>query len=151
MSSPSPTSRSLQLLRQRGYPLVERVEQRLPRCFITRDFAGCIDLLACRPGEITGVQVTSRSNIAARRAKALGCPGLGAWLQAGGRFVLHGWAKVGARGQRKTWQCAEQELTLADVVLHRAAQAASREAGAADCCEGAEGAAAGLVGVPEAG
>jgi hypothetical protein len=111
----SPTSRSLALLRQRGYPLVEKVEQRVPRCFVTRDLFGCIDLLACRPGEIIGVQTTSRSNLAARRTKALGCPGLVAWLQAGGRFVLHAWGKVGPRGARKTWQCVEQELTVADI------------------------------------
>ena len=41
---------------------------------------------------------TSRNNLAARRRKALGCPGLAAWLGGGGRFILHGWAKVGARG-----------------------------------------------------
>jgi hypothetical protein len=115
MSTPSPTQRSLALLRQRGY-VVEKVEQRLTfRGFVTRDLFGCIDLIAVRWGEIVGVQTTSRNNLAARRRKALGCPGLAAWLGGGGRFILHGWAKVGARGQRKTWSCAEQELTFADI------------------------------------
>jgi hypothetical protein len=115
VSSPSPTSRSLALLRQRGY-VAEKVEQRLTfKGFVTRDLFGCIDLLACRPGEIVGVQTTSRSNLSSRRLKSMNCPGLLAFLQAGGRFRLHGWGKVGAKGQRKTWQCAEQELTITDV------------------------------------
>jgi hypothetical protein len=127
MGTTSPTARSLALLRRRGYA-AEKVEQRLPRGFVTRDLFGCIDLVACRPGEIVGIQTTSRSNLAARRTKALGCPGLVAWLQAGGRFVLHGWGKVGARGFRKTWQVSEQWLTLADVVPDAAVACVGRTA-----------------------
>ena len=119
MATTSPTSRSLQLLRQRGY-VAEKVEQRLTfRGYVTRDLFGCIDLLAVRPGEIVGIQTTSRSNLASRRTKSLGCPGLVAFLQGGGRFVLHGWGKVGAAGKRKTWQCAEQELRIEDVEAHQ--------------------------------
>jgi hypothetical protein len=119
MSKTTPTQRSLALLRGRGYA-VEKVEQRLTfRGFITRDLFGCIDLIAVRRGEIVGVQTTSRSNLAARRTKALGSPGLAAWLDGGGKFVLHGWAKAGPRGQRKKWQCSEQELTLTTLEEHR--------------------------------
>ncbi len=125
MSKTTPTQRSLALLRRRGY-LVEKVEQRITfKGFITRDAFGCIDLLAVREGEIVGIQTTSRSNLAARRTKALNCPGLAAWLAAGGRFILHAWGKVGPRGQRKPWKCAEEELTRAAVEEHQ-----RREAGA---------------------
>ncbi len=119
MSQPSPTQRSLALLRERGY-VVEKVEQRLPgKRFVTRDFLGCVDLIGVRQGEIVGIQTTTRSNLAARRSKALGCPGLAAWLAGGGKFVLHGWGKVGAHGRRKTWACREEELTLAAVEEHQ--------------------------------
>ena len=135
MATASPTSRSLHLLRQRGY-VAEKVEQRLTfKGFVTRDLFGCIDLLACRPGEIVGVQVTSRSNLAARRTKSLGCAGLLAFLQAGGKFRLHGWGKVGAKGQRKTWQVREEELTLADVETHQREQEAAGASGAEESTE----------------
>jgi hypothetical protein len=58
---------------------------------------------------------SSRSNLTARRTKALNYPGLAARLAGGGKYFLHGWGKVGPRGCRKTWQCAEQELTRAAV------------------------------------
>ena len=137
MSKQTPTQRSLALLRQRGY-WAEKVEQRLTfKGFVTRDLFGCVDIIAVREGEIIGVQTTSRSNLAARRTKALGCPGLAVWLAGGGRFVLHGWGKVGARGQRKTWQCAEQELTKAAVVTTAAntarSDAEAEGQGAAPC------------------
>jgi hypothetical protein len=127
MSKTTPTQRSLALLRGRGYA-VEKVEQRLTfKGFITRDLFGCIDLIAVRRGEIVGVQTTSRSNLAARRAKALGSPGLEAWLAGGGKFFLHGWGKAGPRCRRKTWQCSEQELTLEEVEKHQGRTAVTEQ------------------------
>jgi hypothetical protein len=114
MSKPSPTARSLALLRERGY-LVEVVEKRLPRTFITKDAFGILDVIALRAGEVLGVQVTSASNHSSRRAKALAAPGLRAWLESGARFSIHSWGKCGPRGQRKRWECREQELMLTDI------------------------------------
>jgi hypothetical protein len=111
----SPAQRSLQLLRSEGFT-VERVEQRLPRCGITRDLFGVGDLLAARPGELLLVQVTSASNLAARRRKALAAPGLRTWLQAGGRFELHAWGKRGPRGGRKRWDVRRETVALGDLV-----------------------------------
>ena len=109
-------------------------------------------MVGVRPGEIVGVQTTSRSNLAARRAKALACPGLAAWLQAGAKFILHGWGKLGGRGRRKSWQCAEQELTLADVemaaALHRPAVAARAGDETAPPTLGAPAGCNAAVGVP---
>ena len=88
----TPTARALARLRELGY-LADVVERRLPRCFITRDLFGCIDVVAVRPGEVLGVQCTSASNLAARLARARGAPGLRDWLAAGARFGVWGWAK----------------------------------------------------------
>jgi len=112
----TPTARTLAHLRQLGY-LAGVVERRLPRCLITVDLFGCIDVLAVRgdlPG-VLGVQTSTRSNQAARLAKALAVPELRTWLAAGNAFEIHGWAKVGARGKRKLWQVSTRAVTLADL------------------------------------
>ena len=52
------TKHSIESLTADGWT-VGIVEQRIPHCFITRDFIGCIDLIAFKPsGGIMGVQVT---------------------------------------------------------------------------------------------
>ena len=43
--------------------------------------------------------------------KALAEPRLRLWLESGGRFELHGWAK-----RKGGWECRRQELVLADLV-----------------------------------
>lgn len=62
------------------------------------------------------VQVTAgggsgKSNLYARRRKALAVPELKTWLESGGRFLLHGWS-----GKGKKASLTEIELTLADFV-----------------------------------
>lgn len=117
--STSPVERSLQLLRHEGY-IAEVVERRLPRCFITRDFLGCIDIIGCKSGSpILGIQATTGANAAARRTKALALPGLRVWLEAGGAFAVWAWSLRGARGQREVWTCRRQALTLADLPQRR--------------------------------
>lgn len=65
----SPTARALELYRSLGFA-VDKVEQRLPHCFITRDLFNCLDLVAMKEGVgIVGVQVTSGDNHAARKTK----------------------------------------------------------------------------------
>ena len=113
VAKPSPTQRSLAHLRKQGY-LVAVVERWNPHAGVRQDLFGVIDLLALKPGAILGVQTTSGDNLAARRTKALCEPKLRAWFEAGGRFVLHGWRKAGARGKRKLWAVREEELALAD-------------------------------------
>lgn len=110
----TPTQRSLKALRNDGYE-VQVVEQTLPRTFIKRDLYGVIDILAIRPGEILGVQTTSGSNLSARLAKARAEPRLAAWLAAGGKFVVHGWAKRGKRGERKVWMVRTETITAGDL------------------------------------
>ncbi len=112
MKGRSPSSRTLERLRAEGY-IAERVEQRIPKINISRDFLGIIDILAVKVGEpILGVQATSGSNVAARVKKALGTPGLVVWLAVGGVFEVWGWAKRGPRGKRKVWTLDRREVVL---------------------------------------
>src|SRR5262245_38915517 len=111
MSTATPTARTLAHLRELGY-LADRVEQRLPHCFVTRDLFGIIDVLAVRPGEPPlGIQCTSGSNVAARINKALACPGLPTWLLAGCRFEVWGWRLSRRSGK---YELTRRPLTLAD-------------------------------------
>jgi hypothetical protein len=111
----SPSARSMDYLRKRGF-VVCRVEQRLwipgakfPR---TRDAFGFGDLLVAKPGwGVALVQVTSTANLSAREVKAKDISALYTWLHSGGRFLLQGWRKGGARGERKTWKLTEREIS----------------------------------------
>jgi hypothetical protein len=109
----SPTSRSLNLLKKEGWtPQV--VEKWLPYNKVRVDLFGVIDILAIRIGRILGVQTTSSSNVSARVVKSLAEPKLKLFLQAGGRFEVHGWSKKGKHGKRKTWQVRKVVITLKD-------------------------------------
>lgn len=106
----SPTQRSLAYLRKQGWTvcIVEKwIEQAQKRV----DAFGFGDLLACKPtGEIALVQTTTAANMAARKAKIYAIPQAAVWSQAGGKVILHGWAKRGPRGKRKLWQVKEEIL-----------------------------------------
>lgn len=112
---PSPTARAMAYYRGLGFA-VEKVEQRLPHTFITRDLFNVVDLIAIKAGiGIVGVQVTSGSNHAARRTKACDEPLLREWMLSGGRFEILSFAKRGARGERKLWTEKRDPLTLDDL------------------------------------
>jgi hypothetical protein len=83
------TSMALAECRARGWD-ADKVEQRIPHCFVTRDLFGCIDIVAMTGITFLGIQVTSGSggNHAARRAKAIAEPRLRRWLELGGRFEV---------------------------------------------------------------
>jgi hypothetical protein len=84
---------------------------RCPRC------GGFADVLAIHPDHwgALAVQCTTRSNQVARLKKALALPALRVWLQCGCRFSVWSWARVGRRGQRKTCQVSQHDVTLADL------------------------------------
>lgn len=115
-SSVSPSARSLKELRKQGY-IAESVEKRI-RNWITKDFINVIDILAFKTngeiGDVVGVQATSTDHVSHRINKALAEPRLVGWLKAGCRFEVWGWAKRGARGERKLYTLTRRELTLAD-------------------------------------
>lgn len=107
----SPTARTLEWLRKRGY-LVQRVERWCPFSKRRIDLYGIIDVVGITATQrgVLGVQVTSSSHVADRLAKAKANAALPVWLAAGNRFVVHGWAKQGPAGKRKLWTLREVEL-----------------------------------------
>lgn len=119
--STSPTQLSLQFCRRQGWPcrVLEHgvyiptgetayvpALRRIARTFAMakrRDLFGFIDGVALdgQPG-LLGWQATSATNVAARVRKAEGSEFFAAWLAAGNRFEVWGWAqaKPGARWRR---------------------------------------------------
>ena len=94
----SPTQLSLKWLRQHGFK-AEVVEKWIPRANVRKDLFGCIDIVAIHAEQklTLGVQVTSYSNMAARKKKAEALEDIKTWLQVGNQFVIHGWQKKNNR------------------------------------------------------
>jgi hypothetical protein len=113
---PSPTQRSLALLRKAG--IADVVERWIGggKFRVRKDCFGFGDILACNPvnGAITLVQTTSGSNSAARKTKILECDLARVWLLSGGGIEVHSWRQRGKRGARKLWTCVITSITLAD-------------------------------------
>lgn len=99
----SPMQRSLKHLRESGYA-----------CFITEHFArglrhdlfGWCDILALKEGEVLAVQVTSRSNVAARVNKITDSGTICSVRAAGIRVLVQGWGKLKAG-----WTLKEVDLS----------------------------------------
>lgn len=98
------TARSTAHLRDLGY-LVATVEHYNSFTKRKHDLFGCIDLLAIGNGETVAVQVTSKSNLAAKRHKIEEAEAYPEMLRSGWRIVLHGWFKENNR-----WKLKEVEL-----------------------------------------
>lgn len=115
----SPTQRSLKLLRDRGYnaDVTERWHGGK-----LHDLWGFIDIAGVNDEEFVFVQTTTASNVSARWHKIQALPVVRRVLSAGGQIEIHGWAKRGPRGVRKTW-CAR----IIDVLL-REGQLVKQEA-----------------------
>ncbi len=107
--SQSPTSRTLQECRRRGW-IAQVVEQTIPHTFIKRDLFGIIDIIAITDKGTLGIQATSGNNHASRVTKSLAEPRLSAWLGAGNRFEVWSWAKQGKAGKRKVWMLREEAV-----------------------------------------
>ncbi len=80
------------------------VEQRIPKCFITRDAYGFGDLLCCSPTrgimlvQATGGCVSSNFNARIRKIKAE--PRHAIWLASGGRIQVHSHEKAKGTSKR---------------------------------------------------
>jgi hypothetical protein len=110
----SPTKLTLDECKRRGW-IAQVVEQRIPRCFITRDLFGCIDVLAMGDGRTIGIQATgatSSGNHTERRKKILAEPRMQTWLGIENRLLLWSWSLRGAAGTRKLWTLREEEITV---------------------------------------
>lgn len=103
-SGPSPTQRSLKLLREQGYR-VAVVEHWNQFARIRQDLFGCIDLLALRDGVTLAVQTTTSEHYAERVAKVRAADAYPDMVAAGWQIVVHGWVK------RSTgrWECREEQ------------------------------------------
>lgn len=107
----SPTARSKAFLAKDGW-LVAVVERWNAFARIRQDLFGFIDILAIREGATLGVQTTTTTHQAERLDKAMATPNLRAWLLAGNRFEVHGWAK---KGKAKRWEVTVTPVGLEDV------------------------------------
>lgn len=130
----SPTHRSKADLEENGWR-VEIVEKwipvpALPAGGVRKDLFGFGDLIAKKRGERTLiVQVTSLSNVPARRTKILTECREDAMLclETGDRIVIHGWGKRKRPIGRKLWHCRTVEITLLDFdIAAKVADAQSR-------------------------
>lgn len=106
----SPTQRSLALLRKQG-GIVAVTEKW--NSFVRRriDLWGFADLIHAVGDTVTLIQTTSGSNAAARVNKIALIPAADYWLQSPNRKIhVHAWAKRGARGHKKKWDCRVIEI-----------------------------------------
>jgi len=98
----SPTQLSLRWFRANGW-LVDVCERRYGGK--SHDLFGMLDLVAVRPGQTAGVQVTSAGNVSARMHKIGSVENLDSLLAlkaAGWVIVVHGWRKSTRDGRACT-------------------------------------------------
>lgn len=103
----SPTQRSLQLLRSRGYiPWI--VERWIAQARKRVDFYGIADIIAIHPesGDMLAVQTTSMSNLGARVDKITHHEHLELLRKAGIGVHCHGWRKL-----KSGWAAKEVDLS----------------------------------------
>ena len=87
------------------------VEKWNPYVKIRQDMGGFADLVAIKAGEgVSAVQVTTGSNLSARREKLRHNANAQEWVCSGGKLWLHGWRKIGPRGKAKHWDCIEEPM-----------------------------------------
>ena len=111
----SPTQRSLKELRGAGWRVIG-VEYWNNWAKCRQDLYGFADLLATRDGDKPKlIQVTTSSNMAARRTKILNNEHAPHCLRGGFTIEVHGWGryKVKRGGKATVWRCRIEEITLA--------------------------------------
>ena len=91
MSKPSPTSRSLEVLREQGYT-VEVVEKWNSFTKTRKDLFDFIDILAIKRDETLAVQATA-SGVSARLKKIMASELLPKVREAGWKIQVWGWRK----------------------------------------------------------
>jgi hypothetical protein len=94
---PSPTSRTLALLKTLGADPIDIVEHWNPFSKTRHDLFGFADILCVVENKITAVQCTTHDNASARRKKIANNDGAEKFTRAGGRILLITWGKAGPR------------------------------------------------------
>lgn len=118
----SPTSRSLQECKRRGWPAYV-TEKRIPQVNILKDAFGFGDVLVMdgQPGSLL-VQACRTADMATRatKIKTACTEHAQAWLKAGNRVQVWGWAqrvhrnKDGSKSKVKRWTLRVVDVTLGD-------------------------------------
>lgn len=101
------TARTATYLEKRGIRsgLVERFVRQAGPVGKRYDLFGFIDVIACYPGAIAGLQITSGDHVSTRVTKILEeCPNAAKeFLLSKGVIEVWGWSKKGKKGKRKLW------------------------------------------------
>jgi len=120
--STSPTQRTLAECARRGWP-AQVVERWVPQARRRIDLWGFGDVIALddRPGSLL-IQCTTTGNAPSRVTKIrTECTALAlAWLGAGNRIEVWGWALRGRSGRRKLWTLVTWDLTAGDDTIFAA-------------------------------
>lgn len=118
---PSPTQKSLALLRAQGYT-AEVVERWLPRANVRKDLFGFIDLVAMNGDHLLAVQTTTLSSYQQHVTKLKEKEDfLGTWLESAGKFEMHCWGegrKAGKPYKRLRISLATISISKGKVVWH---------------------------------
>lgn len=86
---------------------------------IRQDLFGFVDLIAVSERGTMAVQVCAgQGDVAKHLTKIAAEPRAIACAAAGWKIVLHAWRKLGARGKRKLWECAEIEVVIPEEKLN---------------------------------
>jgi hypothetical protein len=116
MATKSPTQRTLEHCKKHGQPAYV-TEKWVPGVNIRKDAFGFGDLLVIdgQPGSLL-IQATVTDSMSKRitKIKEHCAEHAQAWLKAGNRLEVWGWAKRGAVGKRKLWTLKVTPLTLED-------------------------------------
>ena len=118
--SKSPTQRTLEMLREVGYPVVEKTEHWNQFSRRRNDLFGFIDVLAMDQYGIRAFQATSTGNMGARVKKILASEAAWVWIQNSCRgIVVIGWKKYAKAKNRKYWRATLKEIQHSDFVEAR--------------------------------
>src|SRR4051794_16166555 len=114
----SPTARALKDAREIGLT-ADKVEQRLPKLRnVTRDFIGCIDIIAYDDEKTIGIPATSGDNHRRRVAKAGAGRRLRGWLKPRHRWLkVWSYARRGGAGKRKLGPRRCERLYFEDIAV----------------------------------
>lgn len=94
---PSPTSRTLALLKTLGADPIDVVEHWNPFSKTRHDLFNFADILCVIKNQIVAVQCTTHTNASARRKKIADCDAAWKFAGAGGEILLITWGKAGPR------------------------------------------------------
>jgi len=121
MAKISPTSRTLEYIRQQGW-LVDKVEQFNPyagKFGQRKDMFGFADLIALGEGDIIAIQSCGQA-FSEHDKKIIEdeevYPNVIKWLESGGRLLLIGWRKIKKKrgGKQMVWSPRIKEYKLGD-------------------------------------